>query len=210
MMLLVQGEGQSMEIARRELPMFEVGQLISPLAHHQSWEGEFAIDNGAFNGFDREKFGAMLKSEWENRDLCLFVVVPDVVGSARRTLEVFRHWYPRLHGWPLALVAQDGQEDLDIPWHLLSCVFIGGTTAWKLSNEAEAIIRAAQAIGVWVHVGRVNTSQRIEKFLELGVDSIDGASLCRHGGGYRRDRTKIRATLSHPKLFQQANGEVSR
>jgi len=33
-----------------------------------------------------------------HRDLCLFVVVPDVVADARRTLEVFEHWAPKLHG----------------------------------------------------------------------------------------------------------------
>jgi EAL domain-containing protein (putative c-di-GMP-specific phosphodiesterase class I) len=91
-----------------------------------------------------------------------------------------------------------------------AAVFIGGSTDWKLGRHAEAVIRAAQAMGVWVHVGRVNTAQRIEKFLEMGVDSIDGASLSRHGAGYTRDRGKIRAVLESPKLFTPTEERISR
>lgn len=199
-MALVQGDINSIEHVRRDLPAFEYGQLISPLCHHRAWDGPFAVDNGAFSGFDRESFARLLDAERDNRERCIFVAAPDVVGSARRTREVFLHWYPKLHGWPVALVAQDGIEDLDIPWSLLAAIFIGGSTAWKLGPHAEAVIRAAQAVGKWVHVGRVNTAQRIEKFLDLGVDSIDGASLSRHGAGYARDRGRIRRVLTEPRL----------
>ena len=85
---------------------------------------------------------------------------PDVVGSARRTLEVFEHWKPRLAGWHLALVCQNGQEHLPIPWDDISAVFIGGSTNWKLSDEAAQIVKAAKALGKWVHAGRVNHPER--------------------------------------------------
>ena len=201
MIVLVNGNKNSIDLVRQDAPKLELGQLVTPLCHHGSVQGaRFAIDNGAYNRFDADKFRRVLAREKPNRGRCIFVAAPDVVGSARRTLEVFSHWYPKLAGWPVALVCQDGQEDLDIPWRLIAGVFIGGSTEWKLSVAAEQIVRAAQAIGKWVHVGRVNTPQRIDKFYEMGVDSIDGASFARHGNGYSRDRKKCVTLLAHPRL----------
>ena len=39
---------------------------------------------------------------------------------------------------------------------------------------------AAQALGKWVHVGRVNHAERWQHFEELGVDSVDGTGLSRY------------------------------
>jgi hypothetical protein len=100
-------------------------------------------------------------------------------GSARRTLEVFDHWRAKLHGWKVALVAQDGQEDLPIPWNQIDAIFIGGSTKWKLSNHAEQIRKAAKILGKWVHIGRVNTPDRFE-WAEGLADSIDGTGLSRY------------------------------
>ena len=102
-----------------------------------------------------------------------------MVGSARRTLEVFARWRQRVTGWKVALVCQDGQEDLPIPWDELDAIFIGGTTNWKVSEHATHCIKAAQALEKWVHVGRVNEPARFEHFLTLGVNSIDGTGLSR-------------------------------
>lgn len=140
----------------------------------------FAIDNGAFAGFNPKSFLALLQRETPNRGLCRFVAVPDVVASAIRTLEVFEHWAPALQEWPLALVAQDGQETLPIPWDRIAAIFIGGSTDWKLGPYAASCIKAAKAIGKWVHVGRVNTPARYEYFEALGADSIDGTGLSRY------------------------------
>jgi len=107
-------------------------------------------------------------------------VVPDVVGSARRTLEVFDHWKYSLSGWPLGLAAQDGIENLDIPWSQIACIFIGGTTTWKLSQAVKDVVMAAKAMNKWVHAGRVNTPGRFEYFDKMGVDSIDGTGLSRY------------------------------
>ena len=108
------------------------------------------------------------------------VVVPDVVSSARRTLEVFDHWSNRLDGWPLALAIQDGQESLPIPWKYISAVFIAGSTEFKMSRHAEHVVRAAKALDKWVHVGRVNTPDRWEYFEKMGADSIDGSGIGRY------------------------------
>lgn len=156
-----------------------VGQLITPLTRRKNEGRTFAIDNGAFARFERDNFVSLLERELPNRERCLFVAVPDVVGSARRTLEVFAHWHSTLERWPLALVCQDGQEDLPIPWELIAAVFIGGSTAWKMSAEAKAICKAAKAIGKHVHVGRVNTPDRLQEFSEI-ADSVDGTGISRY------------------------------
>lgn len=172
---------EDLAVAQTELGC-PVEQLLTPLTRftRQHPEAFFAVDNGAFAKFDADAFLALLEREKEAKHLCRFVSVPDVVGSARRTLEVFEHWRFRMNGWPLALVAQDGQEDLPIPWKGIEAVFIGGTTAWKLSEHAAAICKAGKALGKWVHAGRVNTPARFEYFEKLGADSIDGTGLSRY------------------------------
>lgn len=161
----------------------------------------FAIDNGAFSKFDKSKFWGLLERERTNLGLCRFVAVPDVVGSARRTLEIFDYWSPLLQEWPLALVAQDGQEDLPIPWDRIAAIFIGGTTEWKMGPCASACVKAGKAMGKWVHVGRVNTPARFEYFDKLGADSIDGTGLSR----YSWMRKAIYQEYVEPHLFQVEN-----
>lgn len=180
----------------------EVEQLLTPLTRfrQQRTEARFAIDNGAFSGFDRKAFEALLEREYDRRHLCRFVVAPDVVADARRTLEVFNYWYGRIAQWPLALACQDGQENLPIPWEEINAIFIGGSTEWKLSSQAAAIIKAAKAMGVWVHVGRVNTPGRFEYFEALGADSIDGTGLAR----YSWMRKRIYEAHREPGLFKEA------
>lgn len=181
-----------------ELGGVEVRQLLTPLTRFrpQKPDEDFAIDNGAFARFDADAFRALLAREKPRRDLCRFVAVPDVVGSARRTLECFEHWRPQLNGWPLALVAQDGIEALPIPWCWIKAVFVGGSTHWKMSTAAAQTIRAAQIMGKWVHVGRVNTPARFEYFEQLGVDSIDGTGLSR----YSHMRTNVALRHDAPEL----------
>lgn len=180
-MIVLLDTSQDLNQCSKELGA-RVEQLLTPLTRYrpQQPEQRYAIDNGAFSNFDSDSFNSLLERERPRRDLCRFVAVPDVVGSARRTLEVFEHWKQHLTDWPLALVCQDGQENLPIPWTEIAVVFIGGTTNWKMSEHAAACIKAARAIGKWVHVGRVNSPGRYEYFDKLGADSIDGTGLSRY------------------------------
>lgn len=182
----------------RELGGLAVEQLFTPLTRYkpQRPEARFAIDNGAFSNFQAKGFRSLIERERPRRDLCRFVAVPDVVGSARRTLEVFATWKFELAGWPKALVLQNGQEHLDIPWSEIDAVFIGGDTEWKLGQHAAACIKAAIALGKWVHVGRVNTPGRFEYFEKLGADSIDGSGLAR----YTHMREAIHRSATEPTL----------
>jgi hypothetical protein len=200
--LVLLDTSEALDVCAMELGC-EVEQLVTPLTRfvRQKAHHEFAIDNGAFAGFDKAKFISLLEREREAKHLCKFVTVPDVVGDARRTLEVFKHWQYQLTGWPLALAIQNGIEDLEIPWNKIQAVFIGGTTEFKLGQSAKSVIRAAQAIGKWVHVGRVNTPGRFEYFESLGADSIDGTGLSR----YSWMRERIYNNHQRPKLALEDN-----
>lgn len=178
-MIALLDNGQDLEECAAELGC-EVGQLLTPLTRYRLRSSVFGIDNGGYSGLDSPAFLKLLNREQHQREQCLFVAVPDVVGSARRTLEVFERWQPRLDGWKLALVCQDGQEHLPIPWDDIAAVFIGGSTNWKCSAHAEQIVKAAKALDKWVHVGRVNDPARFKHFEELGADSCDGTGIARY------------------------------
>lgn len=137
----------------------------------------FAIDNGAFSGFRADDFASLLQREEPNRDQCLFVTVPDVVAAGRRTLEIWKYRHSIVRHWPLALVAQDGMEDLDIPWGEMAAVFIGGGDPWKDSKASLDIVKTAKTLGKHVHVGRVNTAKRFKLFAEAGADTCDGSGV---------------------------------
>jgi len=177
----------------------EVGTLLTPLTRYRLREPErpWAIDNGAFARFEEKAFLALLERESHHKENCIFVTVPDIVGSARRTLEVFERWKGRLQGWKLALAIQDGQGDLPIPWEEIDAVFIGGSTEFKLSKDAAAVVKAAKVLGKWAHVGRVNDPSRFEYFEEMGADSIDGTGLSR----YSHMRKAISKRDTQEKLF---------
>jgi hypothetical protein len=157
-------------------------QLLSPLTRFKDRHPDKmkAADNGGFKGLDIDAYLALLDRERHQIENFRFVTVPDIVASARRTLELFDYWCPQLGQWPLALVAQDGQENLPIPWDLLSAVFIGGSTTWKMSKHAADIVRSGKAMRKWVHVGRVNDPLRWAHFEALGADSVDGTGIARY------------------------------
>lgn len=179
-----------------------VEQLLTPLTRYlpQFPHEHFAIDNGGYSRFDRDGFLRLLKKHWDRRELCRFVACPDIVASARRTLEAFEIWKDELIGWKLALVAQDGLENLPIPWGEVEAIFIGGSTEWKMGKHAADVVRTAKILNKWVHVGRVNTPGRFEYFESLGADSIDGTGLAR----YTWMRERIHRAASEPTLFGES------
>lgn len=180
-MIALLDTSESLHVCQAEIGC-DVGQLLTPLTRFrlQNPALPWAIDNGAFTRFDERAFMSLLQREEHHKANCLFVTVPDVVTSARRTLEVFERWRGRLAAWPLALAIQDGQQDLPIPWEDIAAVFIGGSTEFKLSPAAAHVVRAAKMLGKWVHVGRVNGPDRFAYFEEMGADSIDGSGIARY------------------------------
>lgn len=167
-------------VKQKSASSFVLGQLITPLTGYTNWGGAFGIDNGAFTRFNSEDFARILKRETQHQKRCLFVTVPDIVGSARRTLEIWkRHeWFVNAKdGWIPSLVAQDGMEDFDIVWEEIGVLFIGGRDPWKESKAAQDLVRTAIIMGVPVHVGRVNSPERFELFESLGCQTCDGSGV---------------------------------
>jgi hypothetical protein len=197
-MIVMLDTPEDLDVAAGELGC-EVEQLLTPLTRRkrQKPECRFTIDNGAFAKFNPSGFLSLLERNADDIDLCRWVAVPDVVGSAIRSIEVFNHWKTKISRWPLAFVCQDGQESLPIPWDEIVAVFIGGTDDFKLGRHGAACVKAAKALGKWVHVGRVNTPGRLEYFEDLGADSCDGTGLAR----YSHMRAAIYENARQPKLI---------
>ena len=103
-----------------------------------------------------------------------WLTVPDIVADADRTLDKFDEWMPRLENLPLALAGQDGMEQKELPWDNIDCLFIGGSTYWKLSKAAADLASEAKHRGKWLHMGRVNSDRRLRYAYDLGCDSVDG------------------------------------
>lgn len=156
-------------------------QPYMPDVERQVW----AADNDCFQGLDKPAFVRMLKriSRYSG---CLFAVAPDVVGDASATLLRFQLWQPVIHhfGLPVALAAQDGLENLTVPWSQFDALFIGGSTEWKLGHAAALIVREAKQQGKWVHMGRVNSMRRMQYAQSIGCDSVDGTGFVRFSNKY--------------------------
>ena len=156
----------------------EFWQLRTPLTAYKLAGVPYGLDNGCFNfsNFD-EKTWRRLVDEVSRND-CKFITTPDMVGDAIRTMDLYHHYKRRLHGLPTCLVLQDGIGQLQIPWHELAAVFVGGSDRFKVSTEAMNACLVAKMLGKWVHVGRVNGAERVHYWKGI-ADSIDGSGVSR-------------------------------
>lgn len=175
-MLLVHCSPKTLEPYRSP----NLGVLCSPRNVYgddiQGWP--WAADNDAYGAWDEGRYRAMLE-RIRPRTGCLFVVAPDVVGNAAETLYRFFAWRDviRDSGQPIAYVGQDGQEALPVPWDAFDTFFVGGSSEWKMSDVARSLVQEAKRRNKHVHMGRVNTHQRIQYAKALGCDSADGTSM---------------------------------
>lgn len=179
MLLLVSGATRTVERLKSHP---QLGHLISPRSRNDpdwflSAGLPWAADNGAFSGFDPPAFLRMLDAI-QGKPGCLFVVCPDVVGNAAATLSLFGQWRQTLadRQLPVAYVAQDGQEQLPVPWDEMDALFIGGSTEFKLGRHAESLTKEARSRGKWAHMGRVNTRRRMRLAHAWSCNSVDGTS----------------------------------
>lgn len=142
----------------------------------------FAADNGCFGG----QWVEDQHLSWLDalpRDRCLFAVAPDVYPDAAASLELGAGYFALIRemGYPVALVAQDGAEQLDLPWDDFDVLFLGGernvehpSREWKIGLAAEELAHRARGHGKWVHMGRVNSMRRMKRARAMGVNSADG------------------------------------
>lgn len=176
-----------------------VGLMIQPGNgyHHRAHRYPYyAVDSGAFNPATYRGDDFYLDYlEALPRECCLFAASPDVSrradgslgGDPVATWEKFMEFGPLIQemGFPAALVAQDGIEHLDVDEQLdaVDCLFLGGSTTWKLGAQAEAVAGRARNLGKWVHMGRVNSFKRMKRARDMGCNSADGTFL-----KYRRQK----------------------
>ena len=156
---------------------YDFHQFRTPLTCYALSGRPYIVDNGCFSRFPEKKWRKLLGDA--EKDKPIFVCLPDIVGDARRTLDLFNIFKPITSGLPRALVLQDGIGNFEIPWNDIDAVFVGGTDEFKVSNECINACKVAKMLNKWVHVGRVNTSSRVKNWLELG-DSIDGSGISKY------------------------------
>jgi hypothetical protein len=166
----------------------QLGMLLTPRQGNRLPAGVmFAVDNNcgpgkdgkAGTGYpgDRAYLELLSKMSARARRRCLFAAAPDVLGDPVATLERSAAFVYRIRAWfglPVAVVAQDGLEDMDVPWPWFDVLFLGGSTAWKLGPGARALTAEAKARGKRVHMGRVNSLRRLRYAEWIGCDSADG------------------------------------
>lgn len=152
-----------------------VGPKAMPKTKFRYWI-PFALDNDAFSAWtngtewDESAWFEMLDYIKAFRLDPLWVLVPDVVADREATLEKWAKYSPIVdrYGFKKAFAVQDGMTVGDIPSGV-DTLFVGGTTEWKW--------RTAQ---MWtetdcnVHIGRVNSVEKLVYCEGIGVASVDG------------------------------------
>jgi hypothetical protein len=162
-----------------DLPM---RQLASPLTKNlHNDDVLFIYDNGGYtrDPIQNRHWRPEIKQMKKN---CQFIVMPDVLGNWKKTLARFhRHKY-RIDQGKRMIVLQDGATAVDILEieSEIGGVFIGGTTDWKITEGRKIAIELRESSKLWIHVGRVNTINRIHMFHGY-AHSFDGSGLVRFG-----------------------------
>ena len=160
---------------------YNFAQLRTPLTAYALSGKVYGLDNGCFSKFNKKTWRRLV-TEAKEQELInqpVFVCAPDIVGDARRTLELFNMFYDEIKPLKSCLVLQDGIGNFTIDWNRVDAVFVGGSDAFKLSSEAINACKVAKMLDKWVHVGRVNTAQRISNWIGL-ADSIDGSGISKY------------------------------
>lgn len=135
----------------------------------------WAADNGCYSP---AKFTFYRWYNWleKQRKDALFACVPDVILDHEATLERWKQCVFGVQslGFKAAFCAQDGctepPSDADV-------LFLGGSTAWKISPDAHRLTQKALALGMPVHMGRVNSYKRLRIAHSWGCSTVDGTFL---------------------------------
>lgn len=174
MKFLIDGSSVRLKERRAQADELIAGQLLTPLTGYRKCEEVFGVDNGGFSGAKPIPFARILKRQWEFRDQCLFAAVPDKVGDHKETLSMWNEYQHLADGYKKAFVVQDGFDE----WPSnASAIFLGGSTEFKDSYEAEQIVKAALKNNMHVHIGRVNTFYRFYHFHCIGAHTCDGSGI---------------------------------
>ena len=135
-----------------------LGLFTSPRSRWSVSTAErWVCDNDAFNNFDEERFLRALEWYKQWADTCVFVVCPDVIGSAVETTKLYKEWFNTIAGkcLPIAYVLQDGLELDMIPLYSCDAIFIGGSNEFKNSPIVASAVALAKKHKKHVHNGRI-------------------------------------------------------
>lgn len=152
----------------------------------------WACDNDCFTEYRPERIKRFLDRFQDYAPYCTFFNCPDVVehqdgidcGNAKLTIERFNEWEPLLHrlGWKVSFTLQDGMERYRVPWDRIDALFVGASDNWRVRSHHAYVreqIAEARSLGLWVHVGRVNTINKIVFWRIAGASSFDGTKYTR-------------------------------
>ena len=178
---------------------YEFWQLRTPLTQYALAGVPYGLDNGCFSTFRKATWRRLLTQARETKPV--FVCLPDIVGDARRTLDLFDFFLEETEGLPRALVLQDGIGKHPIPMRYMDAVFIGGSDDFKVSAEAFNAAKAAKMADKWVHVGRVNTAKRVMDWIGK-ADSLDGSGISRYDHMLENVLAALRGDAATQKQFE--------
>jgi len=174
-----------------------LGFMITPDMGNKVPDGVMvAADNACFNNphaYTDERYEKFLQKMPLGRTL--FATAPDVLGdhglTVDRSIPMLR--LIRSMGLKAAFVAQDGWDDWTTPWKEMDVIFIGGSTRFKFRDGRYAV-QAAKRRGIWAHMGRVNSLDRLRAAVGIGCNSADGTYL---KFGPDKNWPKLRRWLDH-------------
>jgi hypothetical protein len=191
-----------------------VGLLIQPSSYAVERVRPFpcwAADNGCYPpdpDWSPRKWlsmlGAIHDARLEGDPLCRFVLCPDMPFDHDATLRRWERWHWMISdfGLPVAFAVQDGATIDSIPWDWLDVAFLAGSTEWKCGEDAYNLAVEARNRGKWVHMGRVNSWDRLDWASRIGCDSSDGTFM-KHGKPEEMTaRLKVWLDSNEPRLTQ--------
>lgn len=177
---------------------YDVGlMMVAPTWRNPSNWPYFAVDNGCYSAHVRNvdwpesDFIRMLNRIKESGLRPDFIVIPDKVADAEKTLELADRWVSDLRDrypdFPKYMTVQDGMEPSDVEPYLSSIdgIFVGGTLDWKL-DTMRTWCQLAHDRGIGCHVGRIGPIKRMFLAELSGADSIDSTTWVQVRGGIER------------------------
>ena len=190
---------------QQQLIQHGIGALLTPYSQRNlpSTDWTWAADNGCFGKTWSQNTWLKWLEAKQEYPKPLFATVPDVVGSHKETMTRWKQHSTEVKNlnYQTAFVLQDGATTSNIPIDEFDALFIGGTTEFKLSQQARTIVEYCQSHDKWIHMGRVNSKRRIKLAFEWRCNSVDGTYLAFSPDANTPRLIKMVNSGTQPQLF---------
>lgn len=181
---------------RAAAPSYEHGIMWSDPDRIVQRDEPYAVDNGAYSGFDPERFEVMLSEVDGMPRPPEFVVLPDVMDDFEATKDRHDEWRCILEaeGLPYYAVGQPPAEPAEVAGLADSVgaegIFLGGSrSSWKFET--------ADAIEDYpVHIGNPGLGPNLRHAETVGCASVDTTSIVVNGGYHHLERLETEQTLA--------------